>query len=131
MYFGNLRTYFEVGLSGLECVEEVMHAAEVRTPHRVLDLPSGHGRVLRFIVERFPDAQVTACDLGSDEVNFCAATFGAHAVVSRTDIEALTLDERFDLIWCGSLITHLDVPQIEALLHFFHRHLEPGGLLVF
>jgi SAM-dependent methyltransferase len=131
MYFGVLRTYFTVGLSGLECIEEAMGAAKIRSPHRVLDLPSGHGRVLRFIVERFPEAQVMACDLGSDEVNFCAATFGARAVVSRTNIEALTLDERFDLIWCGSLITHLDGPRIEVLLRFFHRHLEPGGLLVF
>lgn len=131
MYLGVLRTYFAVGLSGLECVEEAIRAAEIGPPDRVLDLPSGHGRVLRFIVDRFPDARVTACDLGSDEVNFCAATFGTRAVVSRTDMEALKLDERFDLIWCGSLITHLDESRIEALLRFFHRHLEPGGLLVF
>lgn len=131
MYFGVLRTYFAVGLSGLECVEEAMRAAEIRSPHRILDMPSGHGRVLRFIVERFPEAQIMACDLGRDEVSFCSASFGARAVVSRIDIEALTLDERFDLIWCGSLITHLDGPRAEALLRFFHSHLEPGGLLVF
>jgi SAM-dependent methyltransferase len=98
---------------------------------RVLDLPSGHGRVLRYLVERFPNARFTACDLDRDGVSFCAATFGARAVVSRTDLEALTLDERFDLIWCGSLVTHLDAPRIEALLRFFHRHLTPAGLLVF
>jgi len=119
------------GLSGLECIEEAVVAAGVRSVGRVLDLPSGHGRVLRYLVERFPNARFTACDLDRDGVSFCAATFGARAVVSRTDLEALKLDERFDLIWCGSLVTHLDAPRIEALLRFFHRHLTPAGLLVF
>jgi SAM-dependent methyltransferase len=131
MYFGVLRTYMAAGLSGLECIEEAVVAAGIRSVGRVLDLPSGHGRVLRYLVERFPNARFTACDLDRDGVSFCAATFGARAVVSRTDLEALTLDERFDLIWCGSLVTHLDAPRIEALLRFFHRHLTPAGLLVF
>ena len=38
---------------------------------------------------------------------------------------------KFDLIWCGSLITHLDEHKIRALLDFFSRHLATGGLLVF
>ena len=92
MYFGVLRTYYSVGLSGLEGIEEAMTSAGIRSPQHVLDLPSGHGRVLRFLVERFPDAQYTACDLRSDEVSFCAATFGARPVVSQTNMDALSLD---------------------------------------
>ncbi len=131
MYFGTLRPYFAVGLSGLECVEEAMDAAGIRSVERVLDLPSGHGRVLRFLVARFPDARFTACDLNRDGVRFCADTFGARAIVSRPDIDALMLDESFDLIWCGSLVTHLDGSAVDSLLRFFHRHLTPSGLLVF
>ena len=43
----------------------------------------------------------------------------------------MTLPARYDLIWCGSLITHLDAPRTRALLKFFARHLAPGGLLLF
>jgi SAM-dependent methyltransferase len=130
MYFG-LRQYYAVGLSALDCVEEAMGAAGLHSVTNVLDLPSGHGRVLRFLVERFPAARFTACDLGRDAVEFCAATFGARAVASCPDLDALDLGERFDLIWCGSLVTHLDEARIEALLRCFHRHLDPAGLLVF
>lgn len=130
MYFG-LRHYYSTGLSGLDCVEQAMAAAGLRSVTRVLDLPSGHGRVLRFLVERFPTARFTACDLDSDAVNFCAATFSARAAASRPDLDALDLGERFDLIWCGSLVTHLDEARIESLLRCFRRHLQPAGLLVF
>lgn len=131
MYFGVLRTYYSAGLSGLEAIEGAMKSAGIQSPQRVLDLPSGHGRVLRFLVKRFPGAHYTACDIGSDEIDFCAATFGTQSTLSQTNLEALSLGESFDLIWCGSLVTHLDIHRIEALLNFFHRHLNPGGLLVF
>jgi SAM-dependent methyltransferase len=131
MYLGELGQYYAVGLSALDCIESAQQAAGTARPRSVLDLPCGHGRVLRFLVERFPEARFSACDLDQNGVSFCAQTFGATAVVSRADIETLTLDERFDLIWCGSLLTHLDESRIELLLRWFQRHLEPGGLLVF
>jgi len=37
----------------------------------------------------------------------------------------------FDLIWCGSLVTHLKEPAIVALLKLFRRHLTAGGVVVF
>lgn len=131
MYFGALRTYYSVGLCALRCIEAAVEAAGVSSIERALDMPCGHGRVLRFLTARFPQARFTACDLDRDGVSFCATTFGARGVVSRTDLEMLVLDDQFDLIWCGSLVTHLDQAGIESLMRFFHRQLRPGGLLVF
>ena len=131
MYTGNGAHYFKVGLSAINCIEEAMEAGQVAPVKHVLDLPCGYGRVLRFLVQRFPEAQFTASDLDRKGVDFCAKTFGAGPLYSEPDLKQLSLDRAFDLIWCGSLITHLDAAGIGGLFDFFQRHLLPGGLLVF
>ena len=130
MHGGAGRHYFSVGLSGLRCVEAAIEAAGVEQATTVLDLPCGHGRVLRWLRARFPAARVTVSDLDRDGVDFCARTFDARPVYSRTDLDALDLGDRFDLIWCGSLATHLDAAAVGALLTLFERHLADGGVAV-
>ena len=43
----------------------------------------------------------------------------------------MSLESKFDLIWCGSLLTHIDEIFAVDLFHFFNRHLSVGGLLIF
>ncbi|HEX8422866.1 MAG TPA: class I SAM-dependent methyltransferase, partial [Pyrinomonadaceae bacterium] len=62
MYTGDGAHYFKVGLSAMRVVEAALRAAKLSSVERVLDLPCGHGRVLRFLVRRFPSAAFTACD---------------------------------------------------------------------
>src|ERR1041384_2395959 len=131
MYKGDGAHYFNVGLSAIHCIEEALNAAQITTVNNILDLPCGYGRVLRFLVERFPEARLTACELLPDAVRFCVETFGAVPAYSAYNLKELTLDTRFDLIWCGSLITHLDALRTLDLLEFFARQLAPGGLAVF
>ena len=131
MYAGDGAHYFKVGLSAMRSVEAAVREARLSSVKRVLDLPCGHGRVLRFLARRFSQATFTACDLDRDGVDFCARTFGATPVYSVADLDALSFATRFDLIWCGSLITHLDENSTGALFRLFARHLAPGGLLVF
>jgi SAM-dependent methyltransferase len=40
-------------------------------------------------------------------------------------------DAEFDLIWCGSLLTHLPADRIREFLELFDSRLSPGGLAVF
>ena len=131
MYTGNGAQYFKVGLSAIGCIEAAMNAAGLGSVEQILDLPCGHGRVLRFLVQRFPKATFTASDLDRKGVDYCVRTFGAEGVYSQLHLSEFSLDHKFDLIWCGSLITHLDEAGIQNLLAFFARHLLPGGLLVF
>lgn len=130
MYTGDGVHYFRVGLSAMRCIEAALEAAGAREVRRVLDLPSGAGRVLRFLVRGFPGARITACDIQHGAVAFCARTFGAQPAYSVPDFDRLSLGARFDLIWCGSLVTHLDRAGVASLLAFFKRHLAPGGVLV-
>lgn len=124
MYVGDGEHYFSVGLSALRCI------GAIPEPSRVLDMPCGHGRVLRFLRERWPDAEMVSCDLDEDGVAFCAERLGAKPVMSSTDLAGLDLPGDFDLIWCGSLLTHLDAADYAALLSLFREALAPGGRAV-
>lgn len=131
MFEGDLQHYFGVGESALRCVRTAMMAVEKSNPGKILDFGSGFGRVLRALKGAFPAAELTACDISHDAIEFCAEAFGAHPVLSCENPNEIELKDRFDLIWCGTLLTQFDAPQFLKFLQLFHSCLAPDGLLVF
>ena len=126
--------YWIAGRSALAAIRAGLDSAQKLTSEisRVLDLPCGHGRVLRYLHAAFPDAKLTACDLLSDGVEFCSKVFGATPVYSHEDLSKIPLEESgYDLIWVGSLFTHLDSARWTSLLAKLTSALSDGGLLVF
>jgi SAM-dependent methyltransferase len=119
------------GGEAIWCIELALRAARKQEVDRILDLPCGHGRVLRRLRATWPAAEITACDIDEDAVSFCATTFGATPVVATSRPQDMTLDGPFDLIWCGSLFTHLDHPRWGDLLDRFASVLDRDGILVF
>jgi SAM-dependent methyltransferase len=126
----NNQWYFEVGRSAVEVVMAAGSASMLRAVNRVLDLPCGHGRVLRHLVRLFPDAAFDACDLDQDGVEFCAATFGARPIVSVADLTAVDFGAAYDLIWVGSLFTHTSAARTTAWLAHLAKFLTPQGVVV-
>jgi SAM-dependent methyltransferase len=122
--------YFSVGRSALEAVRLAMLAAKLEGFRNILDLPCGHGRVLRALKGAFPNAHFTACDLNRAGVDFCVAQFGATGDYSHADPAQIALSGRYDLIWSGSLLTHLSEAPYLDFLRLFTRLLEPGGIFV-
>ncbi len=126
--------YWVAGRSALAAVRTALNIArkpdsEIR---RILDLPCGHGRVLRYLQAAFPEASLTACDVLKDAVDFCASVFGATPVYSHEEIAKIPLErDAYDLIWVGSLFTHLDASNWASLLDKLASSLREGGLLVF
>lgn len=131
MFRGDEASYLSVTYSGVAAVAAVMALAGKHELGSVLDLPCGHGRVLRGLKAAFPEATFTACDTNRDGVDFCAEHFGARPVYSDPDPTAIPLEGQFDLIFVGSLLTHLDEGRCERFLDFFVEHLAPDGLLLF
>lgn len=122
--------YMWVGASGADVVmRSVMgsHLTEVKT---ILDLPSGHGRVLRHLVKMFPLAQCDVCDLDVDGMDFCVKQFGARKIPARPDLTEMTFDRKYDLIWIGSLFTHTPAHVTQAWLDYLSRQLTPNGIIV-
>jgi len=128
MFDGDKDHYFQVGLSALKLIEAAMLG--LPAPQTILDLPCGFGRVTRIMRARYPDAAITVCDLDRSGVDFAAATFGARGVYSEPNFRDLELGETFDLIWVGSLLTHLPEHQTRQFLDFAARHMGPDSRLV-
>ena len=128
-YDGRDGHYLSVGLSALRAIEDALGDAPA-PPRRILDLPCGHGRVTRVLRARFPDAAITVCDLDRGGVDFAAARFGARGVYSVEDFRELDLGEAFDLIWVGSLVTHLPELHTRRFLDCMARHMAPRSVLV-
>jgi len=131
MYHGDGRYYFRVGLGAIHLIDEALERANLNDVRSILDLPCGGGRVMRFLVHRFPEAEITACELASGAVEFCARTFGAQPAFSSVHLDEVSFGRRFDLIWCGSLVTHLNKTGIVTLLRLFRRHLSDNGIMIF
>jgi SAM-dependent methyltransferase len=130
MFCENRDHYFSVGESALKNIMLALMSTGIH-PRSILDLPCGHGRVLRYIAAKFPEAKITACDLNYSGVDFCSKTFGARGFYSSKDVKSLDLGDKYDLIWCGSLLTHLDQERWVDWLGFFSRHLAADGIVLF
>ncbi len=133
MFTGDKAHYFGVGKSALHGIETALTAAgKPRNSIRnILDLPCGHGRVMRFFKAAFPQAQITACDLNKGAVDFCAKTFAAQPVYSSVDVNQIPIHGKFDLIWSGSLLTHLRPEACAEFVRLWNTLLNPGGIMAF
>ena len=127
MHAGGDEHYVAVGLSALDCIGAALRG---RTPRAILDLPCGFGRVTRMLRARYPAADITVCDVDRPGVDFTAERFDAHPIYSVLDLGALRLPSTYDLIWVGSLVTHLSEAQSRAFLASMVRCLTQDGVLV-
>jgi SAM-dependent methyltransferase len=123
--------YYAVGVSAIQNIVHGLHQRGLTLDgaHTVLDMPCGHGRVTR-VLRALSSAIMHVSDLNEDGVAFCAREFGAIPTISKPDFDALDIDERFDVIWVGSLITHLPAQATNAFIRFVLRHLTNGGVAV-
>ena len=124
--------YLKAGLSAVRCIDQVLaHSDNHNQIRTILDFACGYGRVARFLRARFPAADVSVCDIDGAAVDFCTRAFSAKAIASNSRFTGLSMGKRFDLIWCGSLITHIDECATIRLLKLFYHHLAPGGFCIF
>jgi 2-polyprenyl-3-methyl-5-hydroxy-6-metoxy-1,4-benzoquinol methylase len=128
--FDRGRSYLGVGISAMRCIDRAVRHTQTNV-HNILDLPCGHGRVLRFLRAEFGKAGIIACEIDPKAVRFCERTFNATGVLSTPHLSKLIFSHQFDLVWCGSLVTHLDEERTTDLLRCFEHHLAPGGVCLF
>ena len=128
---GGADQYFHWGSQAIKTIERFLTFTGLHEVKTILDLPSGYGRVLRYLRAHFADAEIHACDIDPRAVDFCAGAFNARPIYSTPNMADIPLDAGYDLIWCGSLLTHVHADQWRDLLGLFSSHLNERGLLVF
>lgn len=127
--------YFEMGRYAIEAISLSIMASKINDIQgseitKVLDVPCGHGRVLRHLIEMFPGAEIHACDLDKDGVSFCASKFGAIPVYSQEDLTQINFGCEYDVIWVGSLFTHTSRETTKKWMAHLAKHLSPHGIIV-
>lgn len=130
MWSGGQDWYFSVGESGLDVVLRALSLARTQKVRRILDLPCGYGRVARHLRAAFPNAEMAFCDIDETGVAFCADQFGGQDILSKPELTDVELPSRLDVIWIGSLFTHVDEERTARWLAYLAQHLVDGGVLV-
>ena len=125
MFKGNYAHYFQVGYSAVKIIQKIIKNKKILS---ILDYGSGYGRVTRFIKSSFYQAEVTCSDIDLKALKF---------VKDNLDVEVYNPNElfkskvKYDLIFAGSVITHLDMQKTHQLLNDFSKILNLGGYLIF
>jgi SAM-dependent methyltransferase len=128
----DLAHYVSDARSAMENVEASLHAVR-RTwddVKAILDLPSGYGRVTRFLAQRLGPERVTACDVDRQGVRFCVAELGVAGIVANRNPARTRFPRRYDVVFVGSLLTHLTEEATIAVLRSIVATLSRDGLLV-
>ena len=124
--------YFQVGREALALVQDGATLASSGPIAAILDLPSGYGRIARWFRTAYPTAQLTVSDTQQEAVDFCSAQLGATGVLATVDgSHWKSLPGPYDIIWCGSLLTHFDSDEWINHLRRFAERMTPNGVLVF
>jgi SAM-dependent methyltransferase len=122
--------YYKVGESGINCILSALSLTHLPGVRRILDLPCGHGRVGRHLRCAFPDAELFFSDIDREGVDFCVSEFGGYGIYSLPDLTQARLPRGLDVIWVGSLFTHVNRSKTQKWLHFLADHLGAHGILV-
>lgn len=102
-------------------------------PRRVLDLGAGTGTGTAALLERFPDADVTAVDASAAHLHRLRSRAEAAGWAHRVRTVQADLDGdwpdlgRFELAWASASLHHLADP--DRALRAVHDLLLPGGVL--
>lgn len=130
MMSDHLGHYFGVGISGIWTIESVLRSRESllerHKPIRdVLDFGCGCGRIGRFLRAALPSAHIHATDLRDADVEWYIEAFSAERSPDPLPAEA------YDLIWLGSVFTHLPKRTAKSLLKTLLGSLRADGVLAF
>ena len=129
-----IEVYMRIGRSSVRLLEESLASLD-RGPEdvrAVLDLGCGYGRVTRQLVRSFDAQAVSVFDVDPGAAEFCEQEFGVNGLSfkDRWDWSAVPF-ATYDVVWAGSVFTHLSESFARETLSVLSRITAPAGMLVF
>lgn len=125
--------YFKSGYEALLSLENVVSqlGRSLADFPRVLDFACGYGRITRFLVNAIGPERVHCSDILPGAVEFVRDTLSIHGYRSRTNPRSVRFPRPYDLIFVGSLFSHLPPRRFSQWLRVLYSALSSDGLLVF
>ncbi|MFV0514049.1 MAG: class I SAM-dependent methyltransferase [Jhaorihella sp.] len=124
------KAYLNVGLSGLRCITSALAGGINESPGSILDFGCGWGRVARWLKAAYPLAHIEGCDIDIGGIEFVASELDVKTWKSAIDPSELRPEISYDLIWVGSVITHLTEVDSTKLIEKLFSFLNKNGVLV-
>jgi SAM-dependent methyltransferase len=125
---------------GEQTIRDIEHALEnaggsLNRTKEFLDFGCGCGRLiialLRFRSDHGLNLNITGCDVDQRAVEWCQRNLQSSRCVVNQEMPPLMFsDHTFDVIWCGSVFTHLDEAHQNLWLSELKRVLKPTGILI-
>lgn len=115
------KRYFDWGRAALNVVRTASVAADRSAFPRILDADGGFGRVTRWLRAAFPNSSLSLRHQNPESVTFCVEHFRARPAAP---------DERFDLIWAGTILMQRDPAEWRDKIEGLRDELAPGGVLI-
>lgn len=116
--------YWEIGESAVRLICTGLTTTWKRDVQSVLDFGCGHGRVARHLRAFFRDARLCLCERAPGAAAFCAEAFAGEVVNEEA------LPGNLDVIWVGSVFTHLNASAMRLLFDKLAARLSQQGILV-
>lgn len=112
-----------------QIVEQVFGGFE--SLNSVMDFASGYGRLTRILLQKLPKDRIWVSDIYKDAMAWQRAALGVHTVDSTPDPAAFEHSGKHDIVFVGSLFSHLPTDLFHAWLQRLYRLVAEGGVLAF
>ncbi|GEM_PF-763686 len=127
----NEEKYLNSGKTQVQIMLNVLRESGyfIKTGSRILDFGCASGRILRELADLSEICELWGTDINADCIAWCQQNMSPpfHFFVGTTMPHLPFEDRYFDLIYAGSVFTHID-DLADAWLLELRRILKPGGL---
>jgi SAM-dependent methyltransferase len=126
--------YFTDGQKSAQALRGLVErdtAINPEEPWTMLEFASGYGCVSRHLAKAAPKAEVTACDIHQQAIDFIQDRLSVNAVISVPDPDEFWLGREYDVVFALSFFSHMPIRSWGRWLKALFRHVRPGGSLIF
>ncbi len=131
----SLNAYFRLGHQTALLLQDIVQtysSKQERSFSSFLDFGSGYGRVTRFLPFALgKDMEIFTSEVKREAVVFNKKELGFKGIHHGSQAESFPTDRQFDVIFAGSIFSHLPEKMLTEWLTKLTEVLSPKGLLLF
>lgn len=125
--------YLQSGKRMLDVIQQIARHGfgDLKNVRSFLEFACGYGRFTRHLVSHIPGNQVVVSDIYREAVDWQRQRHGVIGVYSTPSPRDFALSASFDIIFVGSLFSHLPKDLFESWLSRLYSMLSDVGIIVF
>ena len=131
----SLNAYFRIGYNTSQLLQGIVNDYSTKQNQSFssfLDFGSGYGRVTRFLPSALgKGVEIFTSEVKAEAVAFSTSELGFKAIHHESQANSFPTDKKFDLIFAGSIFSHLPEKMLVEWLTKLTEALSPKGLLIF